>query len=315
MRSETELNSEMGMIVGSNSDVGEQEELMENPRRTIMEVFAHPDDEVFGSGGTTARESERGTRVVLAVATGGEAGEVVNPELRGRVDLADLPRIRQEELACSARALGIDEVAKLGYCDSGMAGTPENDHPDAFMNADIDEVTGRLVRLIRHYRPQVLLTFDQTGGYGHPDHLMVNRATHLAFDRADDTSWYKDAGPVWQPARLFHLSIVREQLRAVREDLVRRNIPLESGFESISEEEFTALGTGRDEVTTAVDISSTVSRKLAAFRCYETQVPPNFFYLQVSEDVLGEEFFTLAATAVDGPPPEHDLFEGLTVGE
>jgi LmbE family N-acetylglucosaminyl deacetylase len=303
------------MIVGRNPDSGEQEGLMENSRRTLMEVFAHPDDEVFGSGGTTALESERGTRVVLVVATGGEAGEVVNPELRGSVDLADLPRIRQEELACSARALSIDEVVKLGYRDSGMAGTSENQRPEAFMNADVDEVTGRLVRLIRHYRPQVLLTFDQTGGYGHPDHLMVHRATHLAFLRAGDTFWYADAGPVWQPARLFHVSIVREQLQAVRDDLVRRDIPLQSGFETMTEEEFTNLGTGRDEVTTVVDISSTVSRKLAAFRCYETQTPTDFFYLQVSEDVLGEEFFTLAATSVDGPPPEHDLFERLNVGE
>lgn len=207
---------------------------MEHSRRTLMAVFAHPDDEVFASGGTTALESERGTRVVLVVATGGEAGEVVNPDLRGRVDLADLPRLRQEELGCSARALGIDEVVKLGYCDSGMAGTPENDRPDAFMNADVDEVTGKLVALIRHYRPQVLLTFDQTGGYGHPDHLMVHRATHLAFDRAGNTAWYADTGPSWQPARLFYVSIVREQLRAARDDLVRRNIPLESGFETVT---------------------------------------------------------------------------------
>ncbi len=287
---------------------------MDTSRRSLMALYAHPDDEVFGSGGTTALESERGTRVVLVVATGGEAGEVVNPELRSSVDLKDLPRIRQEELACSARALGIGEVVNLGYHDSGMAGTPENQRPDAFMNADEDAVAGRLVELIRHYRPQVLFTFDSTGGYGHPDHLMIHRSAHLAFDRAGDGSWYPEAGPPWQPARLFYVSIVREQLQAVRQDLVSRNIPLESGFETMSEEEFARLGTPRDEVTTVVDIRSTLSRKLAAFRCYETQVASNFFYFQVSEDVLGEEFFTLAATSVEGPPPAHDLFEGLSVG-
>lgn len=282
--------------------------------RTLLAIFAHPDDEVFGCGGTLALEAERGTRVVLAVATGGEAGEVVNRELRGTVDLAQLPAIRQEELRCSVRTLGISELINLGYHDSGMAGTPENRHPDAFMNADDDALAGRLVELVRRFRAQLLLTFDTEGGYGHSDHIKANLATHLAFDRAGDPSWYPEAGDAWQPARLFYWVVAREQMIAIRDDLTRRNIPVESGIETVREENMARLGVSRAEVSTVVDISTSLPRKLAALRCYATQTPPNFFYLQAGPEIIGEEFFVLAAASDGAPPPAHGLFEGLNGG-
>jgi LmbE family N-acetylglucosaminyl deacetylase len=279
-----------------------------------MAVFAHPDDEVFGSGGTIALESERGTHVILVVATGGEAGEVVNRELHGTVNLADLPAIRQDELRCAAQTLGVGEVINLGYRDSGMAGTPENERADAFMNMDEDAVAGRLVEIIRRERPQVLVTFEPGGGYGHPDHLMAHRVTGLAFLRAGDGEWYPEAGTPWQPSRLFYVAIVRDQFIAIRNNLKERGIHMDTGFESISDEELTQMGISRSEVTTEVDIRSTLSRKLQAFRCYATQTPAGFFYLEVSPDILGEEFFILARST-SGPVPAHGLFEGLSGGE
>lgn len=288
--------------------------MTDRPERTLLAIFAHPDDEVFGSAGTIALESDRGTRVVLAMATGGEAGEVVNESLRRSVDLAELPAIRQQELLCSAETLGVTEIVNLGYRDSGMAGTPENHRADAFTNQEDDAVAGLLVELIREERPQVLITFDPNGGYGHPDHIKIHRAAHLAFDRAGDASWYPEAGNPWQPSRLFYVAFVREQFIAMWDDLKRRGIPVDTGLGSVSDEEVTQLGVGRADVTTLVDIRSTLSRKLDAFRCYATQTPPDFFFLQVSEDILGEEAFVLAASS-GGPVPRYGLFEGLSDGE
>jgi N-acetyl-1-D-myo-inositol-2-amino-2-deoxy-alpha-D-glucopyranoside deacetylase len=202
----------------------------------------------------------------------------------------------------------------LGYRDSGMAGTPDNQRPDAFTNAEDDAVAGTLVELIREERPQILITFDANGGYGHPDHIKVHRAAHLAFERADDASWYPDGGAPWQPSRLFHVAFVREQFTAMWDDLKRRGIPVDTGMGSVSDDEVTQLGVPRADVTTLVDIRSTLSRKLDAFRCYATQTPADFFFLQVSPELLGEEAFVLAAST-GGPIPRHGLFEGLSGGE
>lgn len=286
--------------------------MISSPGRTLLAAFAHPDDEVFGTGGTIALESDRGTRVVLALATGGEAGEIVNAELRGKVDLAELPAIRQQELRCSAETLGISEVVNLGYRDSGMAGTPENQREDAFANQDDDALAGRLVQLIREERPQVIITFDARGGYGHPDHIKIHQGSRLAFERAGDRAWYPDAGEPWQPDRLFYWTTVREQFTAIREDLRRRGIPMETGFESMDDEQLAQLGAAREDVTTVVDIRSTLQRKFDTFYCYATQTPPDFFYLKVSRELLGEEFFVLM-DSTGGKPPRHGLFEGLSV--
>lgn len=285
---------------------------MDNPQRTLMALLAHPDDEVFGSGGTFALEAERGTRIILVVATGGEAGEVVNQELQGTVDLADLPAIRQQELRCSATALRVHEVVNLGYRDSGMAGAADNERQDAFMQADDDEIACRLVSLIRQYRPQILLAFDETGGYGHPDHLTIHRTTHLAFQRAGNADCYPGTGEPWQPARLFYPTLVREQLVNAYRELKRQGITMDVGLQPVTEDDLRQFGRPREEVTTVVNIERTVSNKIRAFRCYATQIPSNFFYFQVPEELLHEEYFTQGASAIPGPPPEHDLFSGIT---
>src|SRR5262245_7910064 len=138
---------------------------------TLMIVHAHPDDEVIGSGGTLARYSDEGVQTVLVTATLGEEGEIVVADLNTPEVKARLAEVRREELRRAAAILGITHQEFLGYRDSGMAGTPANDHPDCFHQADMEEATGRLVRLVRAYRPQVLVSYNEHGGYGHPDHI------------------------------------------------------------------------------------------------------------------------------------------------
>ena len=285
-------------------------------QRTLMVVVAHPDDESFPGGGTIALESARGTRVILVVATGGEAGEVVNPDLRDSVDIADLPAIRQREMACSAAALGIAEVISLGFRDSGMAGTPQNDAPDAFINQDEDEIVARVVELIRRYRPQVLLTFDETGGYGHPDHIKVHHATHRAFDAAGDPAQFPDAGPAWQPNRLFHSIVSFRNFQRLYDAFKERGIPLKLGSDAITDEVIEQFAAREQQISTTVDISSTLERKTASMRCYATQVVSDMFFFTAPEDIrrsmLNTEYFQLALSATDEAPPTSDLFAGIS---
>lgn len=283
--------------------------------RCVLFVYAHPDDEVFSPGGTIALLSDRGVRVVLALATAGEEGEVVNPELRDVVNPADLPAIRQDELLCSQRTLGIAEVVQLGYRDSGMAGSTAGERSDAFIQADREEAARRVAELIRDVKPQVVCTFDPTGGYGHPDHIMVNAVTRAAFERAGDAQWYPDAGEPWQPSKLYYPVFAQESVRQARAAMEKRGGQFEFGPRPVADAEPDVLGAPDEAITTVVDISTTLDRKIAAFRCYDTQNTPQLFYYTMPGDALREafsrEYFTLARSLVDTPKPEHDLFAGL----
>src|ERR1044071_4760229 len=136
---------------------------------TLMIVHAHPDDEAIGTGGVLARYAAGGVRTVLVTATLGEEGEIVVPEMDTPEVKARLAEVRREELDQALAILGVSDLEILGYRDSGMAGTESNNRPDCFNMADMDEATGRLVRLVRAYRPQVLMSYNEQGGYGHPD--------------------------------------------------------------------------------------------------------------------------------------------------
>lgn len=283
--------------------------------RCLLAVYAHPDDEVFALGGTLALVSERGVRTVLALATGGEEGEVVNPDLRDQVSLADLPEVRQQELECSRQWLGISEVVPLGFRDSGMAGTPANQRPGAFVRQDMDTVVGRIVEIIRGQRPQIICTFEPGGGYGHPDHIMISRATELAFDRAGDPVWYPDAGEVWQPQKLYWPVFAEDMFRRARAALEARGLPFRFGTGVDSIDQGRRIGTPDEEITTVVNILSTLDRKLNALRCYATQMQPDFFFFtsppEVLQAALSREYFVLARTHGSFPIPEHDLFAGV----
>jgi N-acetyl-1-D-myo-inositol-2-amino-2-deoxy-alpha-D-glucopyranoside deacetylase len=152
----------------------------ENNVKRILSVLAHPDDEAFGMGGTLALYAMRGVEVYLACATLGEAGDIPPDFLQSYTSSAAL---RESELDCSANMLSLKQVFKLGFRDSGMAGSPDNQHPDALVARPMEEVVERIADVMRQVRPQVVLTFDPVGGYYHPDHIRTHQATVIAFER------------------------------------------------------------------------------------------------------------------------------------
>ena len=166
--------------------------------KILLAVLAHPDDESFGLGGTLALYARRGYDTYLVCATRGEVGMV--DDLGGHASIAEL---RESELRCAAKHLGLTGVYFLGYRDSGMPGSDDNRHPNAQVAHPVEEVAGRVVKYIRELKPDVVLTFDPIGGYKHPDHIQIHRATALAFDRADDASFHPEAGAPFQPRALY----------------------------------------------------------------------------------------------------------------
>jgi LmbE family N-acetylglucosaminyl deacetylase len=169
--------------------------------KTILAVLAHPDDESFGMGGTLALYARKGYDTYYVCATRGEAGTVDAEYLNGFKDIAEL---RTDELSRAAKILGLKGVYFLGYRDSGMPGSQDNKHPNAQVNHSIDEVAGRVVKYIRELKPDVVLTFDPIGGYKHPDHIQIHKATVLAFEKANDPSFHPEAGAPFQPRALYY---------------------------------------------------------------------------------------------------------------
>lgn len=183
---------------------------MNNPAHTLLAVLAHPDDETFGMGGTLALHARRGDNVYLVCATRGEVGTVDPEHMRNFKSIAEL---REAELRCASEHLGLKEVFFLGYRDSGMPGTPDNQHPDAQVAHSVDEVAGKVVKYIRELKPDAVLTFDPIGGYRHPDHIHIHQATVLAFERADDPSFHPESGAPFKPRALYFQVFPRQFLR------------------------------------------------------------------------------------------------------
>jgi LmbE family N-acetylglucosaminyl deacetylase len=179
-------------------------------RPTLLAVMAHPDDETFGIGGTLAFYAQCGALVHLICATGGEMGSVEPPLLER---YGSISALRKAELDCAAATLGLSSVHMLGYRDSGMPGAPSNEHPDALAAAPLEEVTTRVARLIRQLRPQVVITFDPIGGYRHPDHIAIQRATVQAFHAAGDPGVCIDGLPACQAQKLYFHTFSRRFLR------------------------------------------------------------------------------------------------------
>jgi LmbE family N-acetylglucosaminyl deacetylase len=169
--------------------------------RTILAVLAHPDDESFGMGGTLALYAQKGYEVHLVCATLGEAGTVDDEYMKNYDSISAL---REAELRCATQSLGLTSLHLLGYRDSGMPGTPENKHPNAQVQHSVEEVAGKVVKYIREIKPDIVLTFDPIGGYKHPDHIHIQKATTLAFEKADDASFHPEAGAPFKPLALYY---------------------------------------------------------------------------------------------------------------
>ena len=173
--------------------------MTENKRRLLV-VLAHPDDETFGMGGTLALYARRGVEVHLVCATRGEVGEVEPERLAG---FASVGELREHELCCAAEALGLRKVHFLGYRDSGMPGTADNQHPQSLVQAPVEKVAAQVAAYIRELQPQVVLTFDPVGGYMHPDHIAIHNATVLGFEMAGDPKAKRQSLPPFKPQKLY----------------------------------------------------------------------------------------------------------------
>src|SRR6266581_4798609 len=173
---------------------------------TLLVVRPHPDDESIATGGMLASYSTRGVRTGVVICTGGEEGQIHDPDLDPVADMPRLREIRTREVRDACTILGVAALQMLGYRDSGMPGTPANQHPAAFVNADPAEATGRLVRIIRTLRPRVMVTEPPGGLYAHPDHVMCSRVSVDAFHAAGDAQAYPEAGAPWQAAKLYAIA-------------------------------------------------------------------------------------------------------------
>jgi N-acetyl-1-D-myo-inositol-2-amino-2-deoxy-alpha-D-glucopyranoside deacetylase len=290
------------------------------PSRRLLLVHAHPDDETIGTGATMAMYAAGGADVTLITCTLGEEGEILVPELAHLAADRDggLGDYRIGELSAAMAALGVTDHRFLGgpghWRDSGMMGTPPNDRPDAFWQADLDTAVGELVKVIREVRPQVVVTYDDNGGYGHPDHIQAHRVTVAAFEAASDPARYPEAGAPFSPAKLYETAIPVSVLRAAFEAL--REMGEEAPFGVTTPEEL-PFGVPDDEVTTAVDARAFLDAKLAAMRAYPTQiaVDGHFFALSnnVGQGAFGIEHYRLIrGTALGNPDRETDLFAGIS---
>lgn len=277
-------------------------------RRTLMVVHAHPDDEVFSTGGIIARYAAAGDRVVVVYGTRGEEGEMHDPERVPEEAVPRLGEIREQEVRRAGEILGISDIYFLGYRDSGMADTEPNQNPDNFMNAPLDEAAGRLLAIMEETRPQVVVTYDESGGYGHPDHVMTHKVTLEAFNRAQNHSW--------APRKLYYSARSREGFRRYAEGLQRHGlqIPWMRGDFNFDEH-----GTPDAEITAHIDVAPYMSEKKQALAAHRTQIKPDFFYLSVPDEVLAEtsgvEYFQRIHPPAAPGEHESDLFEGVEGNE
>ena len=289
--------------------------------RRLLLVHAHPDDECIGSGATMAKYAAAGAHVTLVTCTLGEEGEILVPGLAHlAADKEDqLGQHRISELADAMKALGVTDHRFLGgaghWRDSGMMGTPSNDRPDCFWQADMDEAVGDLVTIVREVRPQVFVTYNENGGYGHPDHIQAHRVAVAAFDAAGDPTRYPDAGDPWQPTKLYHLAIPISFLRMGWEALKAMGEETPFGVASPDELPF---GDPDDTVTTQIDARDYLDAKMAAMRAHATQIEVDgpFFALSnhVGQRAFGLEHYRLIRGAIGGKSDEGfetDLFAGL----
>ncbi len=294
--------------------------MTEPPARRLLLVHAHPDDESINNGATMARYAAEGARVTLVTCTLGEEGEVIPPELaRLTADRDDaLGPYRIGELDAAMRQLGVVDRRFLGgagrYRDSGMMGAAQNDRPGCFWQADLDEAAGHLVAVIRETRPQVLVTYDPDGGYGHPDHIKAHRVAMRAADLAETPEFRPELGESHRIGRIYWncvpSPVVEEGFARLRS--AGAGLPF-SGIAAVADVPGVV---GEDEVAVAVDGTAYAGAKAAAMRAHVTQivVHDGFFALSngLGQPLLPTEYYRLAR----GPAPDPragDLFEGMPV--
>ncbi|MFS8520961.1 MAG: mycothiol conjugate amidase Mca [Micromonosporaceae bacterium] len=287
-------------------------------RLRLMAVHAHPDDESSKGAATMAKYVAEGVSVLVVTCTGGERGSVLNPKL-DRPEIRDnIADIRRQEMAAARAILGVDQEW-LGFVDSGL---PEGDPPPplpsgCFARQDVDVAAEALVRVMRRFRPHVVTTYDESGGYPHPDHVMCHKISVAAFDAAGDPDRYPQAGPPWQPLKLYyHMTFTKARVLALHQAMI------DAGLESPYHEWLTRWRDRPDlshRVTTRVPCAEYFPVRDDALRAHATQVDPDGFWfrvpMEIQQRVWPTEDYQLARSLVGEVPTggelEDDLFAGI----
>jgi N-acetyl-1-D-myo-inositol-2-amino-2-deoxy-alpha-D-glucopyranoside deacetylase len=296
---------------------------MADADRRLLLVHAHPDDESINNGATMAKYAAAGAHVALVTCTRGEEGEVLVHKLAHLAADKDdrLGEYRIGELAAAMDALGVADYRFLGgagrYRDSGMMGEPANERPDCFWQAPVDEAAVYLVQTIREVRPQVLVTYDENGGYGHPDHIQTHRVAMRAFELAARPDFRRDLGEPWQVAKVYWNAIADSSIRQAI--LALREAGGTTTFEGIDPDGDIPYAVPDDLVTTEIDGADYAEAKVAALRAHATQIKVDgpFFALSnnLGSEVMAHEQYRLAY-GTRGPGSgdggrEADLFAGV----
>ena len=282
----------------------------------LLAVHAHPDDESSKGAATMARYVTEGVQVLVATLTGGERGDILNPAMDRPEVRPDMARIRREEMARAREILGVQQRF-LGFVDSGLpAGDPPSPLPDGcFALVPLDVAAAALTALIREFRPHVMVTYDETGGYPHPDHIKCHEVSMAAFDASGEPDAYPEAGEPWQPRKLYyHATFHRARFEALHNEMIRRG--LESPYaEWMQTWEERAANRPQLEITTRVECADFFAVRDKALLAHATQIDPKSFWfacpLSVQRAAWPTEDYHLARSLVDTELPEDDLFAGI----
>ena len=292
------------------------------PSRRALFVHAHPDDETINNGATMAKYAADGAGVTLLTCTLGEEGEVLVPELEllAAAEADQLGGYRIGELRAAMEVLGVADIRFLGgpgrYRDSGMMGTPANEHPRAFWNADLADAVAHAVAVVRDVRPQVVVTYDENGGYGHPDHIQAHRVAMGAVAAAADPAYRPDLGEAWDVAKVYWCCVPRSVLEAGMQALAA--LGEEAAFAGIASADDVPSVVSDEQVAAAVDGRVFAKHKDAAMRAHATQISVDFPFFALSnhlgQEILAVEYYRLVK-GERGPAGddgwEADLFAGL----
>ncbi|WP_422745295.1 mycothiol conjugate amidase Mca [Mycobacterium sp. WMMD1722] len=283
----------------------------------LMAVHAHPDDESSKGAATTARYADQGARVMVVTLTGGERGDILNPamdipEVHGR-----MAEIRRDEMARAAEILGV-EHHWLGFVDSGLPeGDPLPPLPEGcFALVPLEEPTEALVKVIREFKPHVMTTYDETGGYPHPDHIRCHQVSLAAYEAAGDYRMFPDAGPPWNVSKLYYThGFLRERMQLLQDEFAKRGRvgPFEKWLDKWDPE----LDVYAKRVTTRVECAKYFPQRDDALRAHATQIDPNSFFfatpMEWQQQLWPTEEYELARSRVPVSLPEDDLFAGIEV--
>jgi mycothiol S-conjugate amidase len=282
-----------------------------------MAVHAHPDDESSKGAATMARYAREGVEVLVATCTGGERGDVLNPKLDRPEVWENIAEIRRDEMARAREILGVEQ-AWLGFVDSGWVegydpADPSGLPDECFARVPVNEAAAPLVKLIREFRPHVILTYDEEGGYPHPDHIQTHLVSMAAFDAAGDPDRYPEAGEPWQPLKLYyHLSFTKVKFTAMHEAV------LAAGMESPYGDRMGDWPNDKSaRITTRIECGEFFQQRDDALRAHATQIDPDGPWfrmpLEMQRSVWPTEDYELVRSFVDTVTPEDDLFTGVHV--